>query len=223
MFDALIVVPEITKGMKSIGSKALLKIKNSTAILDYQILQLKTLPGLRNIYISTGFESDKIKKNVVSYKNVTIINNDQYESTNQTKSILLYLNSVQCDLKNLLVISNGILFKNCFGDLSHNQSKIYLIDKPKINFNIGCHDTPSVQYLFYDFPVPWAECVLLNTEALNLLKEYSSKNCIDQNYLFETINILLSNNIPFDRIIVPKNKIMKVSSIKDIQKAKLFI
>jgi hypothetical protein len=222
MFDVLIIAPEITKGMKSIGPKALLKIKNSTAILDHQILQLKNISGLRHIYISVGFEGDKIKKSVSSYKDVKIINNSEYQTTNQTKSILLYLDSISKPT-NLLIISNGILFKGCFSDCGLKTSKIYLIDKPKPNFNIGCHDTSTIQYLFYDFPLPWSECAMLNIEALEMLKNYSVSHNINQNFLFETINILISENITFDKIIIPKTKIMKISSIKDMQKAKLFV
>jgi hypothetical protein len=107
--------------------------------------------------------------------------------------------------------------------LGRKTSKIYTIDKPKINFNIGCHNTETIQYLFYDFPVPWSECVFLNIEALSVLKDYMDKHNIDQNYLFETINVLLSRDVFFEKVTIPKNKIMKISSIKDIQKAKLFV
>ena len=222
IFDALIVVPEITKGMKSIGSKALLKIKNSIAILDYQILQLNSIPGIRDIYVCIGFESEKIKKTLTHYSNVKTIYNDEYLTTNQSKSVALYLENVD-KLSNLLVINNGVLFKDCFKRFLGHNSILYVIDKPKIHFNIGCNHTESVEYLFYDFPIPWAECVMFNTAALNMLRSHVSKSSIDQNYLFETINLLLSNKIVFDKVTIPKNKVMKVSSVKDIQKAKLFI
>ena len=222
MFDALILVPEITKGMKSIGPKALLKIKNSTAVLDYQIHQLKQIKGLNAISVATGFESEKIKKSITRYSKINIVYNENYESTNQTESILLHLK--QNTSKNLLIISNGILFKNSFHDCNKNlKSKIYLLDKPKYNFNIGCNNTPNIEYLFYDFPIAWMECVFLNEQAINTLIELSAARSLSQNYLFETINMLLNRNISFDKEMIHKKNAIKISTVKDIQKAKLFI
>jgi hypothetical protein len=43
MIDALILVPEITKGMKSIGSKSLLEIKKKLSVLDYQIQSIRNI------------------------------------------------------------------------------------------------------------------------------------------------------------------------------------
>jgi hypothetical protein len=222
MFDVLILMPEITKGMKSIGPKALLKIKNSTAILDHQIYQLKQIKGLNSINLATGFESERIKKNINKYSRINIVYNQNYESTNQTESILIYLK--EYSPKNLLIIGNGILFKNTFQDCTKNtKSKIYFLDKPKQNFNIGCNDTPNIEYLFYDFPTPWMECVFLNNEAMESLVSLSKKHSLSQNYLFETINLLLGQNIKFHKEIIQKKNVIKISTIKDIQKAKLFI
>jgi hypothetical protein len=222
MFDAFILVPEITRGMKSIGSKALLKIKQSSAVLDYQIMQLNTIKGLETIHIGTGFESEKIKKNTNKYSNINIIFNEEYKTTNQTASLLLYLQ--QNKPKNILIISSGVLFKNLFHRCEHNNhSKIYMIDKPKNNFNIGCHDTERIQYLFYDFPIVWSECVYFNEETMSRLQHLSDKKNLNQNYLFETINILLNENLSFDKVFVDKKNILKISSLKDIPKAKLFV
>ena len=65
--QALIIASEVTKGMKSIGSKSLLRLKNSTLLIEYQIKELqKQHPGI-NIAISTGFESDKMVKALSNY------------------------------------------------------------------------------------------------------------------------------------------------------------
>jgi hypothetical protein len=223
MFDALIIIPEITKGMKSIGSKALLKIKNSIGILDYQINQLNKIKGLRHINIATGFDVEKIKKSISSkHTNISIINNDNYQHTNQTESLLLYLQNNQPT--DLLVISNGILFKNIFDKCNKKvNSTIYFLDKPKANFNIGCNNTENVEYLFYDFPLLWAECVFFNKDTVGLLKTLSNSNCFKHYYLFETINYLLENKIQFEKELISKKDIMKIATIKDIPKAKLFI
>ena len=91
MLDALIIAPEITKGMKSLGSKALLTIKNSISILDYQIQELKKIDKNIFIYIATGFESDKVEKTARKYSNTKIIENNKYETSNQTKCLSLFI------------------------------------------------------------------------------------------------------------------------------------
>ena len=222
MLDALIIAPEITKGMKSLGSKALLNIKNSISILDFQISQLKKLDKNINIFIATGFESDRIKKLTQRYSNITIVENKDYETSNQAKCLSLFINKY--DSEQLLVISNGILFKNEALTCDNSTSKIFLIDKPKNNFTIGCNAGESVHYLFYDLPSTWSECLFLNRNDLHTIKDISLNNNIDQLYLFEIVNLMIDKyNSFFQCVTISKKNIMKINTIKDIPKAKLFI
>ena len=222
MLDILLLVPEITKGMKSLGSKALLTIKNSTVVLDYQIQQLKKIEANCNIFIGAGFECDKIKKTITKYSRVQIIENNDYMNTNQAKLIKIFVDN-HSSSNDLLIVSNGVLFKNSSIKYS-SKSKIFLIDKPKANFNIGCNESDNVNYLFYDLPTAWSECVLLDSMAVKNMKDICSSQNIDQLFLFELINILIEKyNIVFDKNFISKKDIMKINTAKDISKAKLFI
>jgi len=225
MLNALIVAPEITKGMKSIGSKALLKLKSSTTIIEYQIQELKKIDKKVNITIVTGFESEKIKKILQKQNKLNILYNDNYLNTNQAKCVDIFLKNY--DVENLLIISNGVLFKNSVFNISDiDRSKIFLIDKPKTNFNIGCCDTGSnenIDYLFYDLPILWSECVFLNNIAIKKIREIFKSNTIDQLYIFELINILIHNNLDIQKVYIPKKHIMKINTIKDLSRAKTFI
>jgi len=222
MIDVLIIVPEITKGMKSIGSKALLTIKNPITILDYQISEIQKSLPLSRITIATGFESEKIKKTIDSRHSVNFIYNSQYKITNQSECLALHLENKA--VNKLLIISNGIIFKNIdFQITDSTQSKIFVIDKPKNNFNIGCSDSEYTEYLFYDLPMPWSECFFLNSEAISIIKHLIKKENISQLYLFELINKLIDNNIKFKKDYIPKKNIMKILNNKDISKAKQFI
>lgn len=223
IINALIVIPEITKGMKSVGSKSLLRIKNDKYIIEYQIEQLLNIQKNINITIATGFDHDKIIKATDKY-NTKILHNPYYEHTNFGKSIELYIKQ-NPDIDNLLIVSSGILFKK--NTLVVNQlkhfSKIFVLDKPKNNFDIGCGYGKNLEYLFYDLPDTWTECVFLNNVALDKLKTMVQTKPIEQMYIFEIINDLLSHNIIINKEIVPKNNFLKITSIKDINKAKVFI
>lgn len=223
MVDVLIIIPEITKGMKSLGSKALLRIKNSITVLEYQINELRKTYPRSTIFVGTGFESEKIKKIFSSYKNIQFIENHNYNETNQSKLISLFANQYTGN-RDILVISNGILFKNNVFVSNSDNSKIFLIDKPKNNFNIGCNDTENVNYLFYDLPIKWTECVLFNKNTLDYIKILCKDYNTDQMYLFELINLLMDKyHISFSKHMIVKKNIMKINTIKDIPIAKLFI
>ena len=221
--DSLILIPEITKGMKSIGSKSLLKIKN-IPILEHQINEILNINKDIRLNIATGFDHDRISKHIsAKYSDIRFIYNELYSTTNQMKAISLYLENNTCD--NLLIINSGILLKNKeiqFSTLSGN-SKIYLLNKPRTNFNIGCSVGDLTEYLFYDLPNIWSECVYLNKETILSLKEIIQTKNTDQFYLFEMINTLILQNICFEKVTIDKKNIFKINHAKDLMKARQFI
>jgi hypothetical protein len=221
MSNALIICPEITKGMKSVGSKSLVKLKRNLTVIEYQISQLQKIRPL-SITLSIGFDAEKIQQTLYRHRSVRFITNNQYINTNHGKSLIEYIDKYQP--KDLLVISSGILIKNNLISKRylHNNSKIFILNKSKNNFSVGCSSSPDIQYLFYDMPESWSEIVYLNNEAINSLQSYDPA-IFHQMYLFEIINMLLTKNLPFDKIYIKKNDIMKINNLKDITSAKNFI
>jgi choline kinase len=191
-------------------------------VLEYQIQQIRKFNKKTKIYIGTGFESDKVKKLFSKYHDVYFIDNPDYENTNQSKLISIFAKLYEVD--NLLVISNGILFRNNpFGQIN-NVSKIFVLDKPKNNFTIGCCESDKLNYLFYDLPVLWTECVFFNKLAIQQIKNLSDIRNIHQLYLFELVNKLIEEyDTSFAKEIIKKQNIMKINTVKDITKAKLFV
>lgn len=218
--NIIITAAEITKGMKSVGSKSLLKLRNSVPLIEYQIKWLKKFYPKSTIYISTGFESDKIQKIAQQYQNTEIIYNPDYKNTNQGRGIMQCLDAGQLD--NALILNSGIMFKHIF-TADGESSVVYLLNKPKTYFEVGCHNLESVDYLFYDLPQKWSECVYLGHTAIHKLKILRDKNSMDQLYLFELINLLIDAGENFSSAIIPKQQIMKVTGLKDLSKAKAFI
>lgn len=223
MLNVLILVPEITKGMKSLGSKALLEIKKRTKVLEYQITNIQSLEIKTQITVATGFEAERVHT-LLNDLSIEYTFNPLYKETNQAESIRLYLEHNQP--KHLLIINNGILMKkNTFTrTLLSGRSKLFLLDKAKENFNLGCavSDT-ATEYIFYDLPEPWAECVYLDTVAIKELYLIVMKNKTRQMYLFELLNEMLAQNIILDKHYINKTKIMKINTTKDLPKAKIFI
>jgi len=216
---ALIIASEVTKGMKSIGSKSLLKIKNSILVIEHQIQALQKQHKHIDITIATGFESEKMLRILDQY-NIKFLHNQKYQTTNQTKSIIDYIDN---HIPNkLLIITSGILFKSCFVTSGHD-SCIFMLDKPKPDFTIGCNEKDDSVYLFYDLPQRWSECSMLNSKDLNLLKKISKDKNLDQLYLFEIMNLLSDNGSNINKINISKQQVMKITNIKDLSKARSFV
>jgi choline kinase len=221
MINTLIVCPEITRGMKSVGSKCLLKLKKNLTLIEYQISQAQKIkPSL--ITINIGFDADNIKNKLSRYTTINFLINKQYEKTNQAKNLIDYIHKF--NPHNLLVISSGLMIKNHPITKYHlkNNCKIFTIDKNKQNFEIGCSNGSNVEYLFYDMEQQWSEIFFLNHEAINVLKKLN-RTKFNQMYLFEVINILLNNKIVFEKVEINKKNIMKLNGLQDLASAKTFV
>lgn len=218
--NILFLASEITKGMKSIGPRCLLKLNNSEVVLDYQISMAKTSYKNSNIFVLTGFEDDKVNKHInCKYRTVKTIHNESYTFQNETGAVLKAIESLG-KIDNLLVVNSGVLLKEYPKIKSLNRSTIFYLNKPKSNFTIGTFDKES-HYLFYDLPNIWSECVFFDALTIARLR-LMNKNSTSQYYLFETINKLIDDNIFFDSKIIHKNRIFKINSHKDITQAKRF-
>jgi len=222
MIDILIITPEITKGMKSVGSKCLLPLRKNLSVIEYQITQAQKITKQSRITINIGFDSEKIISKLYRYRTVRYLVNNEYDNTNQAKNLLLYID--QYKPKHLLILSSGLLLKENTIEKIHLQAecKIFMLHKQKNNFSIGSSMSKNLEYLFFDMDEPWTEIVYLNEEAINILAA-CEKNIFQQMYLFEVINFLLSKNVGFTKVYVNKGNIMKINNYKDLNKAKVFI
>jgi hypothetical protein len=225
MIDIVFIIPEITKGMKSFGPKSLINIRGYT-LIEHQIELIRTIYKHNPIYLLTGFESERIKKTISSSahkKNIHFLENKQYDTSSQIASIVSYIEQRESN-KGAIFINNGIITRFNFSKmLKPSQNTLFLIKGKKNNFNIGCLNPDKVEYLFYDLPFLWSECLYLTDSALDLVKQTILPHELKTLFLFEMVNKLLDRSIVFNNIYIPKSQITKINNIKDINKAKLFI
>lgn len=227
MLDILIIIPEITKGMKSLGSKSLLTIKKRLSVIDYQITEASKILNKHKITLVIGFEHDKVLDTIKDHSNLNIdyIVNDNYKNTNQAYALKLFYQKYP-DVSDLLIISSGVLLKDQVINkyMLKDISKLFLLNKPKENFELGCSDNrEKAEYIFYDLPAVWSECIYLNKEGIEITKDIVLTEHADQMYLFEAINTALNKNLHIEKCIIDKRKVMKINNQRDIAKAKVFI
>jgi hypothetical protein len=133
-------------------------------------------------------------------------------------SIKQYLDNKQNN-NGTLFINNGIIPKYDFSKINYDKNYIFLINGNKSHFNIGCSNAQNIEYLFYDLPFLWSECLFLNKESLDILNDTISDIDTKTLFFFEIINRLLENNkITLKTNFMNKNEIIKISNIKDAKK-----
>lgn len=220
MTNILLITPEITKGMKSIGHKCLLSLRKNLTIIEYQVSQLQKIKDSK-LTINIGFNAKEIQDSLKKHKNIDYFINHSYEDTNQSNNLISYIKEHKPS--SLLIINSGIIIKNNIISKTFLKGccKAFFLNKPKTNFNIGCLEQDKLEYLFYDMPQVWAEIFYLNEQAIDFLYK-SDSSLFDQMYLFETINFLLQYNIQFEKVILNKSNIIKIQNIKDLKSVKTF-
>lgn len=215
---------EITRGMKSIGPKGLLKSKRSKELINYQIDSMKDRHI--DIYVILGFGIDKIKKKI-EHQNVSIIDNNLYESANHGYALELILDNYDPNkYDGCIIMGSGIL---CHSDIktnilsgAKNQPILYYSNNSNTtSFPIGFTIIDSVvQHMFFNLSENiWNEILYLDNKSLNKYKNIYDKNMRNM-FLFEIINKSIDQGIMHYPIKVKTNKIIKISSIKDANKIK---
>ena len=222
---ALIISSEITKGMKSLGSRSMLNINKTNKIIDQQISSIRSMYRNTQITIAAGFEYEKVKQYINHrYKNIELIHNQDYASSNEVGNIKLFLDSSVEDMDYLFVMNGGVLLKN--KSISFNKikgsSKIFLMRSIKNNFSLGCSKKDTIEYIFYDLEIPWCECVLLNRKSIDNLRDFLNDNSIKNMYTFELLNHIFHKD-SMEPIYINKNHIMKITNSSELIKAKNFL
>lgn len=216
---------EITKGMKSIGPKGLLKSKKSKELINCQIsnIQDKNI----DVCIILGFGNEKLKKRI-DFKNVSTIDNTLYDTANQGYALELILN--YHDPKKYdgcIIINNGILFDgNIKTDiiLNRNESKIYYTtnttDK-KNNFQIGCTiNGKYIQHLFFNLTNNlWNEMLYIDSKTIEIYRQ-TYKTSMRNMFLFEIINQTIDNGAKYFPVKLKSNRVIKITNNKDSHKIK---
>lgn len=222
---AIILISEITKGMKSIGSKSLLKIDTDLTPIDHQIQYLKKYYNPIRIILCTGFDHEKIINHVKKYKNVDLYYNSNYLEDNQSGSLIKCLKTY--NPKNALILTNGLLL---FDKIKINSiaSSTYFIDttKDKRNyFEIGSNNINKDGYLFYDLDNKWIELLFLQNEDVSKLVDIKDPSGLYKLFLFELINKIRNiedHSIEFIKLSQQNIYPIKINNIKDLTYAKKY-
>lgn len=197
-YNLIFLQHEQTKGMKSFGPKALLKIKlhNKTdLIINHQLEQIINKASLDSqIILVVGFDKEKLIKKInldKKYQDIEIVDNTEYKYYNQSYAMLLGLEKINNALPTIIVDS-GVLLQKPF-ELDENFASDYNVvftHKNTKEFDIGCTVNDSnIEYMFYDLNPKWVNMIAISPKYKHIIQNLATthKNA----NIFEIINYSL--------------------------------
>lgn len=180
--------------IKTYGPQCLYSIDNTT-VLDKQIDILNQTFKQNNILVITGFKSKKIKNHLKNYKNVFVIENANYETTNDLYSLSLGLEYLD---KHALIIQDNILFKpSIFNKFNTNTSKLFLSHAQK--FELGCIvSNNNIDNISWGLKNYWTNICYIKNIEFNLLKQLCQNPIIKKWFIMEGLNWIIDNGGQFN-------------------------
>lgn len=220
----------ITKGMKSFGPIGLLK-KNqkSKELILLQIENVRKIFGSVDIYLITGFGSDKISKLVQNKKYVKIIENDQFADKNYGYSLKLFLNNIEDkidDYQGFFFVDSNILIKNL---LNKKKNKSWIVCKKNIKRTKNPEDfigfnniDETISYMFYNLgEYSWCNSFYLSKNDIKQMIMYKDYY-YDNMFLFEILNLAIEkfNLQLFANFTKTQKDVINIKGLKDKNKIK---
>lgn len=216
----------ITKGMKSYGPIATLKKnKASKELILCQIEYLRKIFGQIDVFLVLGFGQDKIIKALSKKKNISIINNAQYENKNDAYAIKLFLKHISSKIDNysgIFVLDSNTLIKN-IDTKKKNMSWIPMkklhkknITTKKDYLGVNTVDDQIITSIFYNMgKYCWNKSFYLTrADAESIIKDVNG--CYDNMFGFEVINMLIDKfGYKFHVNELSANDSIEISGIKD--------
>lgn len=204
-FVLLCTVPD--QGMKSLGSKSLVKINRTDTFIEKQIKNIRSGAGRREheIIISCSFDCHKIKKIISSYSNKYNIKLvcDQEENINFGGALLSSIENSKYD--DVVFINYGCLFnRNVIKRIiSSTDNSVVVTKKSKRNnhISIGCNTTnrDKINHIFYGLePYKYMDLGYLQKEAVCFLSKHLYYKKHINKFTFEIVNFLIENGFEFD-------------------------
>lgn len=213
-------------GMKSLGNKSLIQIKNQQSLIDYQLnIIKKSLRGrVYEILYICSYDCNRIQRNLQKYQkayNLRIIH-QEIDNINYGGSLLKGISHAKHDT--VWYMDYGLLFRDTQKIVTDNNC-IFITNRHKSNSNlqIGCHqDEEKSTHLFFGIGEhKYLESGILTKESTDYIKKIDAGRHINK-FSFEIIN-LLSNRFQFNASHVDHKNVLYIDSAKLIAKSKRFL
>lgn len=205
--------------MKSYGAKSLVKLTSGKNILETQLQTLSSVYNNYEVILTTGYEADKVIKNLPDPKLIRIVENQKYEETNVLEEIRLALNNcITAD--NILFIYGDVVFNTvAIEDITKDGNSSTIIhkgrgpDDEKIGITLV---NEKVTSFGYGINPEWGYITYLTGRELDVFKKIAQDRDKNKLYMFEALNLMLDKNCQLKAHQPDKLMINRIEYAKDI-------
>ena len=209
-----VVIPAAGPGtrMKLHGPKCLLKYKGET-LLQRQIRTIRDVYENADIVVVVGFEWKKVVNSL--WPQVRFVINEQYETTNVAKSIVLGLQATQ--KSNLLVMYGDLIYDSqILEKIPYNSS--YVMYENSGHFKdseVGiAYDKNRCTNLAYSLKSKWCQMIYVNSDGYYDFVSQFLNHSTNMMFGYEVLNKMIDGGYPLQ---VRHNESYFVKDIDTIQ------
>ena len=190
--NIIILGDKYQKRMKSRGCIGLIKHNNKNILTHQYKTILSTFPSAQIIYVY-GFDSKRFityfSKNSAHYPNLTLINNDKYETYNNTYGLYLtkeYLND-DC----IVMFGDNIIKRSLFDSFRPTSESQVFINR-KVKTRLGCViNNNKIENISYDLENYLSEIYYLSKDQIDIFRDLVTNPKNHNNFIFEIVNKMI--------------------------------
>lgn len=200
--------------IKSHEPRALLKIRDRT-LLDHQINAINGYFNNPDIICVVGYDAQRVLKRVRN--NARIVENQLFESTNNSESLRLALNNTHS--QGVLFIHGDLLFNSETFMLDYSQSFVIIdtkgqMEKKEVGLTVENNGTASI--FSYGLECKWAQIAFITGKELHIAKQIFLK--FEQRHKkmlsFEVLNKIIENGGAFKCHEPEHMRILEIDNIR---------
>lgn len=202
--------------MKSYGPKPLIKLMANTTLLEHQLKTISAAIPNVDTFLCVGEDADKI----IKYRSnkLRIIENQNYESTNEAEYIRLALNAVTTD--KVIIIGGDLYFDvevlKHLNDINESCLVYDSLNRMK-DSEIGMTVVENKATIFsYKIPTKWCSIVSLIGKDIEYARSILLDRTRSRCFAFEILNTLI-DKFPMRADEVRSAKLFKIESTKDLE------
>lgn len=212
--EIIILSAGIGARIKSYEPRSLIRIKKTESLLEHQISLFNENINKCSITTVVGYSANKVIRKVQG--KTKIVENQLYESSNNSESLRLALNNSSYD--RIMFIHGDLYFDDSiFKYMNFNESFV-LSSQLFAEKEVGLMNVNGYATIFsYSLPVKWAQIAFLKDKELDLLRKiYLKDEDFKYNLTFEMLNKVIDSGGNFKVIDMQNSYIKEIDNIKDI-------
>ena len=204
--------------IKSNEPRALIPYKNTT-IIEHQIKTISNSFNKCNIVVVCGYEAHKINKKLEPYKNVRVVENENFETTGSASSMRLGFNNTKNE-KVILIHGDLIFNTQTLQNLDYRQSFLLVDSQDMIKereVGVVITENKYASTLSFGLNPKWCQIAHITGGELKRIKKDFNRNASfnRRQLTFEIINQLIDSGGKF-RCFEPREmQIFELDSMKE--------